>query len=76
MNDPKQATAAIEAKESCYCCDKPFAKKTGAYWVWTCDGQRQFAGPECFRKIKKAGTEGYQPPKGGPRMFERNPNRG
>lgn len=26
-------------------------------------------GPECFHHVETAGAEGYQPPKGGPRLF-------
>lgn len=37
--------------------------------VDTRDGQTVFVGSECFKLIKKAGESGYQPPKGGPRLW-------
>lgn len=36
----------------------------------THDAQVVIVGPECYRKIKAAGREGYQPPQGGPRLFD------
>lgn len=35
----------------------------------TRDGQIVYVGPECWRKIQKADTLGYQPSKGGPRLW-------
>lgn len=35
----------------------------------TRDGQLVYVGPECMRRIVTAGDEGYQPPKGGPRLW-------
>jgi len=40
------------------------------YLADTRDGQTVFVGPECFKHIRAAGDEGYQPPLGGPRLFE------
>ncbi len=49
----------------CYACDK-----LGASYLVACiDDQTVFVGADCFRKIKKAGAIGYQPQKGGPRLF-------
>jgi hypothetical protein len=34
------------------------------------DGQQgQPVGPDCFRHIERAGVDGYQPPRGGPKLF-------
>jgi hypothetical protein len=33
------------------------------------DQQGQPVGPDCFRRIEGAGADGYQPPRGGPRLF-------
>ena len=50
----------------CYACDRPL--KTSPYEVVTEDGQLQLVGPDCWRRVEKAGPLGYQPPKGGPRL--------
>ena len=52
----------------CFCCDKPIASRPK--WAYTADGQSVYVGPECCRKIKRAGAEGWQPPLGGPRMYD------
>lgn len=49
-----------------YACDKPLASYEMAD---TEDGFAVHVGSECYRKIIKAGREGYQPPKGGPRLY-------
>ena len=45
--------------------------KSERFTVYTADdgGQIQYVGPECFRKIKAAGSAGFQPPLGGPRLY-------
>ena len=52
----------------CFACDKlilvPNPKQ-----AWTADPQMQHVGANCFAKIKAGGTDGWQPPKGGPRLF-------
>ncbi len=55
--------------EPCYSCGKPM--KSERFTVYTADdgGQIQYVGPECFRKIKAAGSAGFQPPLGGPRLY-------
>lgn len=55
----------------CYACGKPI--KHAGYPVDTLDEQVVDVGPECFRKIKAAGAAGYQPPLGGPRLFNERP---
>lgn len=56
----------------CYACDLPI--KVGRVQIaFTSDGQKQFVGSNCFKKIASM-KEGYQPPKGGPRMFLKRPN--
>lgn len=39
----------------------------------TRDAQIVFVGSECFKIIEKAGEAGYQPPKGGPKLYEVKP---
>jgi hypothetical protein len=56
----------------CFACGKPFGAKQPKE-VFTSDPQMQHVGPECFRKIRAAGNEGYQPPLGGPRLWASRP---
>lgn len=57
--------------EKCYACARPFGGRRHDYpTALTIDGQRQFVGNDCMKKIVKAGAEGYQPPLGGPRLFD------
>jgi hypothetical protein len=56
----------------CFACSKQFGVKQPRE-VYTSDPQMQWVGPECFRKVKAAGKAGYQPPLGGPRLFETPP---
>jgi hypothetical protein len=56
---------AMTAK--CFACDKPLGKTQRR--VDTRDDQTVFVGCECFRKVQAAGADGYQPPKGGPRLY-------
>jgi len=37
--------------------------------VDTRDAQLVLVGSECFKRVQTAGNNGYQPPKGGPRLF-------
>ena len=51
----------------CFACDKKIPDQKGSI-ADTKDGQLVYVGPQCYRNIK-AFTSGYQPPKGGPRLF-------
>jgi hypothetical protein len=52
----------------CFACDKPM--RSGQYAVAdTRDDQLVWVGPDCLRKIKASGENGYQPPMGGPRLW-------
>lgn len=52
----------------CYACDKPLMMN--AYEALTIDNQLIWVGADCARKIAKANKEGWQPPKGGPKLFD------
>jgi hypothetical protein len=72
---PKQTAKAKAAEKSqealderCYACNKPL-KKASPRIVLTSDGQPVYVGPDCGRKIDMAGSDGYQPPLGGPRLY-------
>ena len=53
--------------DKCYACDKILSGKT--FWAITRDGQKVHIGPVCFKKIKAAFPEGYQPTLGGPKLY-------
>lgn len=53
--------------DRCFACDKPLL--TPAILADTRDAQVVHVGPDCAKKIAKAGDAGYQPPKGGPRLY-------
>ncbi len=54
----------------CFACDKPMKGKP--HLADTRDNQTVFVGPDCFSRIRAAGDDGYQPPLGGPKLFEVN----
>jgi len=53
-------------QDKCFACGRQ---------IYTCsladtrDGQEVFVGAECYRKIMAAGENGYQPPRGGPKLY-------
>lgn len=56
--------------ERCFACDKPLRTPSSSPIVITSDGAQVVAvGPDCFRRVKAGGDNGYQPDKGGPRLF-------
>ena len=55
----------------CFACDKPLP--VNPTLADTRDGQTVYVGPECLRRIRAAGEAGYQPPRGGPRLYLINP---
>ena len=57
---------------SCYACDKKLGSKP-PHEVYTADGQMQWVGSECHQKIRKAKESGWQPSKGGPKLFHKKP---
>lgn len=52
----------------CFACGKKI--KGSGYLIDTRDSQTAVVGPDCFKRIKSAGDVGYQPPLGGPRLYE------
>lgn len=52
--------------QRCFACDRLL---TASKHLVTCaDEQTAFVGSECFKRIRKS-ADGWQPPKGGPRLF-------
>lgn len=55
--------------ERCFACSRKLKDGEIPKRVITSDGSVQYVGPECAKKVEKAGQGGYQPPKGGPRIY-------
>jgi hypothetical protein len=53
--------------EKCFACGRKLGKTPKL--VDTRDSQLVYVGVECFKEIQRAGEVGYQPPKGGPRLY-------
>jgi len=51
----------------CFACGRKLGNNP--YPADTRDGQFVFVGSECYKLIKSAGGSGYQPPKGGPKLW-------
>lgn len=51
----------------CFACNKTLGKAPAL--VGCKDEQTVYVGRECFKAIEAAGEQGYQPPKGGPRLY-------
>lgn len=63
-----------ETKDKCFACDRVLGRNPKQ--ADTRDDQVVLVGSECYSKIKAAGEQGYQPPKGGPRLFMLPPHSG
>lgn len=53
-------------KEKCFACDKPLGAIP--HMAETSDGQKVYVGIGCWKEMHGY-TLGWQPPKGGPRLF-------
>ena len=64
-----QSNHTTEGKmtERCFACGKKLGKNPAL--VDTRDDQRVYVGRECYKLIVKAGELGYQPSRGGPRLY-------
>ena len=66
------------AEDRCFACDAPLKRPE---FVFTedrmSDGRAYevYVGPECFKHVKAAGDAGYQPPKGGPKLYINSPEK-
>lgn len=57
---------------NCFACDRKLRplRDGSRLGVVTADGaQLVYVGSECYRKIEAGWEQGYQPPKGGPRLY-------
>lgn len=56
----------------CYACGKMTrgtVKAKRVAFLLDDGGAMVFVGPDCHRHIQRGGNSGYQPPRGGPRLF-------
>jgi hypothetical protein len=53
--------------DPCFACGRHLGKNP--LRVDTRDGQTVFVGRECVKHVLAAGDAGWQPPRGGPRLF-------
>ena len=53
----------------CFACGRKLPKAKAPKEAFTADGQMVWVGPDCARLIARIG--GYQPPLGGPRLFNK-----
>lgn len=58
--------------ERCFACNARLARPESVFLTDKLSDGRQYevhVGPECFKHVKASGVTGYQPAKGGPRLF-------
>ncbi len=67
MSAPGPSTAGWENGGRCFACGQRLRKPPA--FADTRDDQVVWIGPECLRHVQAAGAAGYQPPKGGPRLW-------
>lgn len=65
--DARYGSRANDATEKCFACGKPLGANPSL--ADTRDGQTAHVGSECMRKIEAAGETGWQPPRGGPKLY-------
>lgn len=65
MSAPRYSPGTVHDK--CFACDRALRRP---HIVRCIDEQTVFVGPECFRRVRESGAAGYQPPLGGPQLFE------
>ncbi|TXH57555.1 MAG: hypothetical protein E6Q97_04255 [Desulfurellales bacterium] len=57
-------------RERCYACDLLLSAKRPLRLVNVArEDQNVEVGPECYRNVQAAGADGWQPSKGGPRLY-------
>lgn len=56
-------------KLRCFACGKVIRTGGKKHLADTRDGQLVWVGPDCFKHIEDGWNLGYQPPRGGPRLY-------
>lgn len=59
--------------EKCFACNRSLRGRK-PHLVDTRDAQLVFVGPDCYEHVLAAGSRGYQPPRGGPRLYTISPS--
>lgn len=59
---PHMKTTTASPNQLCFSCGRKFKPGSVVYVVDTRDGQTVDVGPECFRRVMKAGERGYRHP--------------
>jgi hypothetical protein len=70
MKTPTEDTPVSERKwtgKKCFACGKAF--RGSVAFADTRDGQIVDVGPDCWKRIRSSGEDGFQPKKGGPRLY-------
>ena len=62
-------------ENKCYACGRGFTADENRVLVDTHEDQAVFVGRECYHHIVASGENGWQPPKGGPRLWTMTLNR-
>ncbi len=57
----------LNSTEKCFACGKPLGADPKL--ADTRDGQTAYVGAECWKRIVRAGEDGWQPPRGGPSLY-------
>lgn len=60
-------------RKLCFACDRKLGKNP--HYADTHEDQCVVVGSECYKAIQEAGESGWQPPKGGPRLWVLTPER-
>lgn len=68
LSTPRQDLRTVDATR-CFACDRPLSAASGWVLVTCMDDQDVFVGSDCHRNVRKGGRAGWQPPKGGPRLY-------
>lgn len=63
------ALLGVAMPERCFACDRLLSTRKPPVRVDTRDDQTVYVGPECAKHVLKAGPDGWQPPKGGPKLY-------
>lgn len=63
--------------DKCFACGRRLVRPEEAFLTDRLSDGRSYTvyvGPECIKLVKRAGSDGYQPPKGGPRLYFNDPH--
>lgn len=69
---PESIVVSIPAspEERCFACDRKLGKHPKLVATRESGQSNVYVGSECYRQIRKTTDKGWQPPKGGPRLYD------